>query len=161
LSLGGRKEPATHVLVRALLAPLAVVCALPGVLPSRASALSHSCGRESPWFLCDRRHSAIWVNLQSNPGGWSVWFTYFRCPVTPRGAFRVTVYQSPIGPRLVQRTVPALPRGAKQVGRTRIYRKASGSGTYTFVGRSAFNYYRFQVPARAGCDSWSMSTTTN
>jgi hypothetical protein len=115
---------------------------------------THRCA--SPWFLCDQRYSAIWVNLQSNPGPWSVSYSYQNCPRTPRGAFRLTVYAAKTAPRIVQRIVRTLPKGARRIGRTEVYWAASGNDTYTFPGTSGFHYYSFEVPGKGGRQSWSM-----
>jgi hypothetical protein len=137
---------------------------MPQVLPAHSASArgpQHSC--DSGWFLCDQKHSAIWVNYEDNPAAWSVWFTYSGCPQTSRGAFRLTVYQtSAKPPGLVQRTVQSVPRKAHQVAKTRVYWRTSGGGTYTFNGRGErFNYYRFDIPSERGCQYWATGTITN
>jgi len=125
----------------------------------QGASAARSC--EDGWFLCDQRYGAIWVNVEGSPGPWSVSFSYENCPHTPRGAFRLTVYEARTGPRIVQRTVKTVPKSARRIGRTQVYWAASYGNTYTFSGVAGYNYYRFDVPGKNGCQAWSMVTPTN
>jgi hypothetical protein len=96
-------------------------------------------------------------------GPWPVFFKYHGCPVTKRGAFRLTVYRA--RPRVALHG-PGLgvwgPGAWHLFSRTLVDRKTSDSATYTYPGTpSTYYLYRVVIPDGRGCASWSLGTATN
>lgn len=88
---------------------------------------------------------------------WYITVSYSKCPVTPRGALRLTLYKSP----------PAK-GGRRPSGHRTLYshtvvdRRESDRATYKF--RATFETYFFakiEIPSKKGCKEWSFASQTN
>jgi len=86
------------------------------------------------------------------------WFVYTNCPVTSRGAFRVTVYRSGYG--IVDHG--AVPRGKQTtLSVTLVDRRASDSARYWFPAPGKrFYFFKVEIPAPRGC-AWKLSDGGN
>lgn len=78
------------------------------------------------------------------------WFRYSHCPVTARGAFRLTVYESvDEGPSPSSRR-PV--RTLKQFSMTLVDWRLSDNADYMFWARGQrYYYYHVEIPAAKGC----------
>lgn len=95
---------------------------------------------------------------------WSVFIRYKGCPVTPRGAIRVTVYQNqykwnPVGQG---EWVADYSKPAVRYSRTAIDHRPSDNVLYTWPAhkRSSWEVH-LQVPSPRGCSWWKYGGETN
>jgi len=95
---------------------------------------------------------------------WSVYVRYRGCPVTPRGAFRVTVYSNAYKWNSVGQGswVPDFSQPAVRYSRTAIAYKPSDSVLYTWPAHLESSWeIHIEVPSRKGCASWQYGSETN
>jgi len=95
---------------------------------------------------------------------WSVYVRYRGCPVTPRGAFRVTVYQNQYKWNSIGQGswVGDLSKPAIRYTRTAIDYRRSANVLYTWPAHRESSWeVHVEVPSPKGCTWWKYGSETN
>lgn len=110
------------------------------------------------------KYSSVLGTYDDGGSPWSVYVRYKGCPVTPRGALRVTVYQNQYKWNSVGQGswVPDFSKSALLYSMTAIDHKRSDSVLYTWAAHRESSWQvHIDVPSAQGCTWWKYGSETN